>query len=252
MNAATAIVPLVGDEIKFTERQIKNFWRKVDKNGPLPDQSNPHYAGLGQCWVWTGCISNKGYGTFGVNGKSFLAHRVAWMMANGPIPNDGSRYGLHVMHLCDRPTCCRVDHIRLGSHTDNMHDMGTKGRNRQPSGDANGSRVRPERLARGDNHPARRRPDYLLRGDSHPSRLHPECLARGDANGSRTHPEKLKRGEHHHKAKLTTEDILDIRAKHATGSFTQKMLGAQFGVSHVLIGLIVRRKIWSHVADEWI
>jgi len=41
------------------------FWDKVDKNGPLPDQSKSHYVGLDQCWEWTGAVNHFGYGRLG-------------------------------------------------------------------------------------------------------------------------------------------------------------------------------------------
>jgi hypothetical protein len=43
----------------------RRFWSKVDKNGPVP----PHRPELGQCWVWTGSVQPRGYGTFSVGGK---------------------------------------------------------------------------------------------------------------------------------------------------------------------------------------
>lgn len=250
MKEANPTVPRARTEIKFTERQIKNFWLKVDKDGPLPDQTNPHYAGLDRCWVWTASKNKRGYGEFGAGGKIIKAHRAAWMIANGVILRDADEQHLCVMHLCDRTSCCRVDHLRLGSHTDNMHDMAFKGRNRQPSGDANGSRLYPEKRPRGDSHPARQRPDYLARGDAHYSRVHPECLARGDANGSRVRPESRPRGESNSKAKLTTAQVLDIRALYTTGGFTHTMIAAQFGVTTSTICKIVFRKTWKHVPEE--
>lgn len=146
MNAATAIVPLVGDEIKFTERQIKNFWRKVDKNGPTqPNMDTP-------CWVWTGPITRTGYSYFGVNGKMVTVHRVSWMLEHRRvIPRGEGHHGVCVCHHCDNKLCVRADHLFLGTHTDNMRDKIAKGRDRTPYGDVHYARVQPERLARGED-----------------------------------------------------------------------------------------------------
>lgn len=201
MNAATTTVPLVGDEIKFTERQIKNFWRKVDKNGP----TQPHM--YTPCWVWTGSKIKNGYGRVWMGDKRFLTHRLSWIMEHGDIPHDESYHGVCTLHICDNTSCCRVSHLRLGSHADNMEDMTNKGRSRAPVGDAHGLRLHPERRAKGDNHG---------------------------------------------KAKLTSDNVREIRSLYASGGFTYAMLGARFGVNETVIGTIIRRETWVHVTDDWI
>lgn len=97
------------------------FWSKVNKNGPVPQ----HCPYIGECWEWTGRRSGSGYGTVVVFKKQQVAHRVAWGLANGPIPD-----GMLVCHRCDNPVCVRPDHLFLGTHLDNMRDMWAKGRAR--------------------------------------------------------------------------------------------------------------------------
>jgi hypothetical protein len=51
------------------------------------------------------------YGRFYVVGnKVIAAHRAAWMLTHGPIPD-----GLKVCHSCSQPTCCNPDHLYLGT-----------------------------------------------------------------------------------------------------------------------------------------
>ena len=75
------------------------------------------------CQLWTGCRNANGYGNLKINGVVVSAHRVAWTIARGPIPD-----GLHVLHTCDTPACVTVAHLFLGTHADNMTDKNAKGR----------------------------------------------------------------------------------------------------------------------------
>lgn len=80
-------------------------------------------GGLFGCWLWTGSMNGK-YGQIGVTHQQpRLAHRVAWELAHGPIPN-----GLQVLHTCDNGRCVNVLHLFLGTQLDNMRDMVAKGR----------------------------------------------------------------------------------------------------------------------------
>lgn len=208
---------------------------KTNQNGPVVRPE------LGPCWQWTGGCFVSGYGQIKVAGKPWKAHRLAWTLTNGEVPD-----GLFVLHRCDNPKCVRLDHLFLGTNADNSADMVAKGR--QATGERHMSRTRPDKLRRGDNHPSRLHPERLARGDKSGARLHPERLARGDRNGARLYPERLRRGEQHERHKLTEQAVREIRALYAAGDYTQVQLGERYGVTSVLIGYVVRRKIWRHVA----
>lgn len=75
------------------------------------------------CLLWEGYRNRDGYGQVRNSGKIWLAHRYAWTQARGVIPP-----GLLVLHRCDTPSCVNVDHLFLGTHTDNMRDMASKSR----------------------------------------------------------------------------------------------------------------------------
>ena len=85
------------------------------------------------CWEWQGAIQTKGYGSFSIgNGKTALAHRVAYEIITGKeIPK-----GMCVLHKCDNRKCVNPDHLFLGSILDNNRDMLQKGRNAK--GERNG------------------------------------------------------------------------------------------------------------------
>lgn len=76
-----------------------------------------------ECWEWIAHKNNDGYGCFGFDGKVEGAHRIAYQLYVGEIPE-----GLCVCHRCDNPSCVRPDHLFLGTQADNMHDRDNKGR----------------------------------------------------------------------------------------------------------------------------
>jgi HNH endonuclease len=78
------------------------------------------------CIEFRGRLNACGYGVLRINGRSTLAHRAAHELHVGPIPD-----GLQVLHTCDNPACINPDHLWLGTHTDNMRDMASKGRGRR-------------------------------------------------------------------------------------------------------------------------
>jgi len=78
------------------------------------------------CREYQGTISSAGYGVrHGEAAKRFqtaYVHRQIMIMAGHNIE------GKEVMHICDNPRCFRYDHLRVGTHAENMADMKAKGR----------------------------------------------------------------------------------------------------------------------------
>lgn len=86
------------------------------------------------CLLWLGTVSDSGYGRLKIGSQTPQpAHRVAWEIANGPVPA-----GMHVCHKCDVPACVNPRHLFLGTHDDNMADKKRKGRCGHP-GDRRGA-----------------------------------------------------------------------------------------------------------------
>lgn len=74
--------------------------------------------------LWTARLDADGYGRFGFNRKNWKAHRVAWVLAHGPIPQ-----GLFVLHTCRIRRCVALAHLYLGTERDNWEDMVADGTN---------------------------------------------------------------------------------------------------------------------------
>lgn len=89
----------------------------------LRERFERHVRVSGGCYEWTGTKTTRGYAQFrfGPKHQQSLAHRVAWTIYMGDIPN-----GLCVCHECDNPLCVRVGHLFLGTHTENMTDCARK------------------------------------------------------------------------------------------------------------------------------
>lgn len=142
------------------------FWSKVKKN------NDPKL-----CWEWQAGLI-VGYGAFWLRGKTCKAHRVAWELTNGGIPD-----GLCVLHECDNPKCVNPNHLFLGTVLINNIDKAQK--------------------------------DRSLFGERNP------------------------------RAKLSPQDVDDIRRQYARGGLSQAAIAMQYGIDNTQVSRIVRRKQWN-------
>lgn len=82
-----------------------NFWARVAKNGKL----------LSDCWEWTGYRIAQGYGQVSWGDKILLAHRVAYELTFGAIPE-----GKEIHHTCENRACCNPYHLRVVTRRENQ------------------------------------------------------------------------------------------------------------------------------------
>lgn len=85
---------------EFTPEILAKFWMGVKRNGG--------------CWEWQGSLT-RGYGTFAPKRFVLLrAHRVAYELLRGSIPD-----GLELDHLCKNPSCVNPQHLEPVTHAEN-------------------------------------------------------------------------------------------------------------------------------------
>jgi hypothetical protein len=166
--------------IEITPGLERRFWTKVAKTDDA------------SCWLWTAAKRRWGYGVIQLDnsGGAATATRVAWTIANGPIPPDSD-----ICHRCDNPPCVRPDHLFAAPHAANVQDMTEKRRHWAHTGHIGG-------------------------------------VKRGSANAA---------------ARLTEEQVREVRQALTAGIESRHKLAARFGVSRPTIRRIERGTHWRHV-----
>lgn len=104
-------------KVEGRHKASNDFWSMVDRSG-----------GPDACWPWLGKTDRNGYGFFSENGEHVLAHRRAYELMHGRIPDGEGYHGTVIRHSCDFPPCCNTSHHVPGTQADNGRDMAVRGR----------------------------------------------------------------------------------------------------------------------------
>ena len=70
------------------------------------------------CWLWFSTVSNDGYGKVQFEGRTRIAHRVAWELLKGKIPD-----GMEIDHLCEVRCCVNPNHLALTDRLGNTRQL---------------------------------------------------------------------------------------------------------------------------------
>jgi hypothetical protein len=66
------------------------------------------------CLLWMGMVNQYGYGRVKIGGQRTVAHRAAYELACGPVPD-----GLELDHLCRVRCCINPAHLEPVTHREN-------------------------------------------------------------------------------------------------------------------------------------
>lgn len=220
----------------LTDADYAAFWGQVDIRND------------DECWLWTGTVktARMSYGAAMVGGKCYTAHRVAWRSFNGaPVPD-----GKLIAHSCDAPLCCNPAHLFVATHAENIRDMFQKQRNADLKGSNNGN-AKLNEAAVAEIRSIYSRGDVPARVLAARFGVSTSLVRMVISNAVWTHVEHSNNikyraiGAAHPRAKLTEEEVRNIRAEYETE--TARALGEKYGISAGTVSAIVARKIWANL-----
>lgn len=172
----------------------------------------------GGCWVFTGAIANNGYGRIGIGPTVKQAHRVAYELLVGPVPE-----GLDLDHLCRVRACINPTHLEPVTRLENVR-RGTRWT------------VLPQACKRGHPFTA----DNVM--NNHGNRQCKTC------HNARSEQRRRAAGMSvGHPSKLEPADVREIRRRAGSGE-RQADLAREFGVSPSSVCDILSGRTWRHVA----
>jgi hypothetical protein len=223
------------------------------------------------CWLWLGDTDKDGYGCKCINYRNTRAHRHAWTLYRGTIPN-----GHEVRHRCGVRLCVNPDHLTIRESMNAptieavrkrfeisvipepntgcwlwMGKMDARGYGMMGYGgsDAHATRISwmlrhgaeppSDRLMchRCDNPPCVN-PDHLFVGTTKDN-IH-DCWRKGRGSVN------VRRKDGSRPRSLKPHEVLEIRAKHAAGA-TTKALAEEYGMTPTNMRFIVNRKTWGYL-----
>ena len=124
LHCGTIYKPRRNDRIKYCSQACYRAYELQYKKDHAADLFWARVRKTDDCWIWQGGIDSDGdYGYFDLNKKRTRAHRFAYQLTHGSIPEERE-----VCHTCDNPRCVRPDHLFLGTTQDNRDDCAAKGR----------------------------------------------------------------------------------------------------------------------------
>lgn len=196
------------------------------------------------CKNWPKGISRTGYGVYSIGNFTYSVPRLIHDTLKGSSYKDG----LVVRHKCDNRACCNIDHLEIGTQSDNLMDASK--RNRLRVGEDNNKSVLTvaQIIKIRDAYPEKSTPELAKEYSVSPYCI--QMLIKGKTWSHVSGAKKLIRdrspiGEKSGRSKLTEKQVLEIRASYPQKNGVQ--LAKEYGVTHHNIYCILKRKNWTHI-----
>lgn len=136
---------VVSDEVtahvlgyRHDELVLRRFWEKVDLG------FDP-----AECWIWTGALSDEGYGDFRLGGRTIRAHRAAWIWAYGEAPPPATPFLDHAVSCLGR-FCINRHHLEPVDEAENQRRRTNRGAAQQRFLRSTALALRDERRTAGE------------------------------------------------------------------------------------------------------
>lgn len=196
------------------------------------------------CKIWPLGISRTGYGVYSISNFTYSVPRLLFNTLKDGFFQDG----LVVRHKCDNRACCNIDHLEIGTQSENLMDASK--RKRLKFGEENKQSIfnTSQIIEIRGKYPQKSTVELAKEYKTSPQVI--RSIITGKTWNHIPGCKKLKKynralGEKMGRSKLTENQIREIRLKYPQKTGTQ--LAREYGVGHAMIYNIVKRKNWTHI-----
>ncbi len=196
------------------------------------------------CKNWPLGINSKGYGVYSICNITYSSHRLIYNTLKSGFSGDG----MVIRHKCDNRACCNIDHLQIGTQSDNLMDASK--RKRLKFGEENKRSIFNEEqiIEIRNSYPEKSTIELAKIYKTNSQTIRALIIGKTwnhipGAKDLMIYNRAL--GEKMGRSKLTDSQVLEIRDKYPKMKGPE--LAKEYGVGHAMIYNIIKRKNWTHI-----